>query len=235
MLAWWGAHAIHDGHRTWAYILDGRILDPKRMIWGGPMLDTDRLFDEVYRKEIPLPVEALQAQDIPIYCSVTDADAAEIHYQDLREGDPVLWLSASGRLPFASGPPVTIAGKRYLDGGVMDPVPVRWAVEELGATHVTLISNNVPSAVKPGQPKWALELACRKFPNLRASMEAHDEHKREAYAYAQSPPNGVRIDIIRPQWDLGVSRITRDLGKVNLALQHGRDVGKDYLNTQSDS
>ena len=48
-----------------------------------------------------------------------------------------LWtaLLASSRMPWAGGAPVEIGGRRYLDGGMAAPIPVREALEA-GATHV---------------------------------------------------------------------------------------------------
>ena len=48
-----------------------------------------------------------------------------------------LWtaLLASSRMPWAGGEPVEIGGRRYLDGGMAAPIPVREALDA-GATHV---------------------------------------------------------------------------------------------------
>ena len=44
-------------------------------------------------------------------------------------------ILASSRMPWAGGPPVEIDGRRYLDGGMISPVPVAEAIAA-GATHV---------------------------------------------------------------------------------------------------
>ena len=48
-----------------------------------------------------------------------------------------LWevLLASSRMPWAGGPPVPIAGRRYFDGGLGSAIPVAEALAA-GATHV---------------------------------------------------------------------------------------------------
>src|SRR5436853_616842 len=67
----------------------------------------------------------------------------EAIYHDLRQGDIIAWLKATGRLPFASGPPVTIDGRTLLDGGILDPIPARKAVAD-GATELTIVLNKPP-------------------------------------------------------------------------------------------
>jgi predicted acylesterase/phospholipase RssA len=44
-------------------------------------------------------------------------------------------ILASSRMPWAGGPPVEIDGRRYLDGGMISPIPVDEALAA-GATHV---------------------------------------------------------------------------------------------------
>jgi predicted patatin/cPLA2 family phospholipase len=48
-----------------------------------------------------------------------------------------LWeaLLASSRMPWAGGPPIEIAGRRYIDGGLGSAIPVAEALAA-GATHV---------------------------------------------------------------------------------------------------
>jgi predicted acylesterase/phospholipase RssA len=48
-----------------------------------------------------------------------------------------LWaaLLASSRMPWAGGPPIQIAGRRYIDGGLASAIPVAEALAA-GATHV---------------------------------------------------------------------------------------------------
>ena len=72
---------------------------------------------------------------------------------------------ASAALP-AVFPPMVIAGRRYLDGGVVNDVPVTRAVER-GATHLVVLQTGVPE-IPPTDPRrpfdaavWAYWLARR--------------------------------------------------------------------------
>ena len=72
---------------------------------------------------------------------------------------------ASAALP-AVFPPMVVAGRRYLDGGVVNDVPVTRAVER-GATHLVVLQTGVPE-IPPTDPRrpfdaavWAYWLARR--------------------------------------------------------------------------
>ena len=72
---------------------------------------------------------------VPFQCVATSAETAMAHW--FTEGDLVSAILASAALP-AVYPPVTIDGVRYLDGGVVDNVPIARAVE-LGCTRIFVI------------------------------------------------------------------------------------------------
>ena len=63
----------------------------------------------------------------------------------------ILWLPARCRSGY---PPVRIDGKLYVDGGVMDILPI-WAAAEMGATRVIAVN------VLPLMPSWPLRAAAR--------------------------------------------------------------------------
>lgn len=72
---------------------------------------------------------------VPFQCVATDVDLARVHWFDA--GPIVEPILASAALP-AVYPPVTIDGRRYLDGGVIDNVPLSRAFR-LGAKRVFVL------------------------------------------------------------------------------------------------
>jgi NTE family protein len=92
-------------------------------------------------------------------------------------------LMASSAIPFGY-PPVRINGKLYVDGGVLDVLPV-WAAAEMGATRVIAV-NVLP--VMPSRP-------------LRAAM-------RVIRFLGQKPPAIAGLDVLRisPRAPLGSVR-----------------------------
>ena len=136
-------------------------------------------------------------------------------------------LKATGRLPFASGPPVAIGGRTYLDGGILDPIPVRHVVES-GYRDITLILNT-PAGNRRKDIAVLAAVAARRYPKLRDGILRHQAIKEEAMAFAEDPPRGVRVGIIRPKAPTGVTRLTRDLGLIRGAIEQGRADGQAHL------
>lgn len=232
LAAWYSAGQARYAEKTWDYAADPRILSYRRALRGGPLLDHEALLDIVYVQEHPIDVAAVRAAPWPVIVTAVDADTGEVAYQDVREGDTIGWLKATGRLPFASGPPVELDGRRWVDGGTVDPVPVRYAVEQLGATELTLITNKPPGHVRQ-DPRLVVGLTARRYPALRAGLEDHQRIKAESVRYALDPPEGVTSHLLYPTRPTRLGRLSRNLERIREGLDVGRADGAAFVRSQT--
>ena len=105
-----------------------------------------------------LPVRTFAELRVPFECVATDVNAAAEHW--FTTGPLVDALLASAALP-AVLPMVTIDGVRYLDGGIVNDVPVLRAVE-LGATKVYVLHTGSFDRPRP-EPKRPLDVALQAY------------------------------------------------------------------------
>ncbi len=112
------------------------------------------------------------------------------------------YLMASCAVPFGY-PPVRIDGKLYVDGGLLDILPV-WAAAEMGATRVIAV-NALP--LMPSRPLRALVRAVRWVGQEPAA------------------PPGLDVTVIRPVGPLGSVRdaLTWNPERVRQWIQQGED------------
>lgn len=109
------------------------------------------------------PLRDFESLTVPFQCVVTDIEAAEPVWfaEGPRLKEAVL---ASSALP-AVYPPVVIDGVRYLDGAIVDDVPIARAVQ-LGATEVYVLT--VGALDRPwSEPKRPLDMAIQAYWILR--------------------------------------------------------------------
>lgn len=230
LAAWWTAGQAQHAAETWDYAQDPRILSYRRFLtFQGPLLDHETLFEVVYEDEMPLDVAAVRDADHPVIVTVTDADTGQAHYKDIRQGPVLEWLKATGRLPLATGPPVEIDGTRWLDGGLVVPVPCRKAIED-GATEVVAILNRAEGTrtPEPWVNEWAVS---RKFPALEGLVRDHHQLHADNVAWLDDPPEGVTTYTLRPKEKLPVHRLSRDLDDVSQAIDSGRADGRAFVET----
>lgn len=227
LAAWFSAGQARYAEKTWDYAADPRILSWRRFARLGPLLDHEALLEIVYLQEHPIDQGAIRRCPHPVIVTAADVHSGEVVYHDLRQGDIIAWLKATGRLPFASGPTVAIDGREFLDGGILDPIPIRRAVAD-GATDITLVLNK-PQGKRQKDNAVMAGIVARRYPKLREGIINHHRIKGEAIDYAENPPTGVTVHIVRPTKPTGLGRLSRDLDLIHAALDQGRGDGLSHL------
>lgn len=220
--AWYAAGQADVGCTTWDHTADRRLLSYRRGLLGqGHVIDFRRLYSEMYRDFFKMDVATLRAAPYPVRVTVTDADTAETLYPDLREAeDPFLLLHATSALPLVSEAPVAWQGRRVLDGGATQPLPLAQAIAD-GHRDLIVVSNRPRGLRRPESP-LLVALVTQKFPALQEAARQHHRYHNDALRLAENPPDGVRIRLVRPAKDLGISRLTRDIK----LLRKGIDIGR---------
>lgn len=116
-----------------------RFINPKRL-WR--VVDVDYLVDDVLKRRRPLDFEALHAAPADLRIVLTDADTAEAVVVSSRDDhDLHEVLRATAALPALYNKRIQLAGlngRRFIDGGIVAPVPVDQALA-LGAREAVVV------------------------------------------------------------------------------------------------
>ena len=128
--------------------------------------------------------------ELPFQCVAADVEDAVERWFD--EGDLVEAILASAALP-AVYPPVMIDGRRYIDGGVIDNVPITRAVE-LGCRTIYVLHVG-PHGRPDVEIKRPLDGALQAYWIARNSRFAHDLAALPPKVEAIVLPPGRRPDI----------------------------------------
>lgn len=147
-------------------INNSQFMTPLRLLYGGPLVSLEFLFEHVMIKEKPLDwTRVLNSPIDMVPVATSSARATAVLLRGARSRyDLFLRLKASARIPCLAGPPVRIDGEDYLDGGLCAPVPVRQALEE-HCTHVLALLTR-PVGAQPCKPHHLYRyLSSRKLGN----------------------------------------------------------------------
>lgn len=129
-------------------------------------------------------------------------------------------LLASAAIP-AVFPPVVINGEPYVDGAVVNNVPISKAIE-LGAKRVIVM--HVGNFDRPRrQPKRPIEALVQSFSiarNLRFAMES------------QTARDGVEM-VVLPAYDPGASLGYHDFSRAHLLIEKAYRLAADFLDSHS--
>jgi predicted patatin/cPLA2 family phospholipase len=126
-----GAATYHGALASRAFV------NPARLLVGRPALDVNFVLAHTAPGLAADRHERMLANPIPLYCVALDVESAQPRTFTGMETKEELWqvLLATTRMPFIGGRPVEIDGRRYIDGALTCPIPIRTALEA-GATHV---------------------------------------------------------------------------------------------------
>ena len=159
-------------------------------------------------------------------CSNVETGKAEyIQIKDMKTQIDVLRASAS--LPYFSRI-VEINGKKYLDGGCTDSIPVE-AVMNMGyEKNVVVLTRDASYRKEPELPLLS-KLCYRKYPQFtQALLERHTSYNQTVDRIVKLEKEG-RIFVIRPDEPLNIGRMEKDPENVQRVYDIGRADGQRYL------
>ncbi len=215
--------------RVYLDYLDGaKLVRFRRLLTGGSVMDIDYLAFEVTLRLCPLDIEALRRSPTLLHIGVTDCETGESRYLTSRDDDIVTAIRATCSLPFFSRQEVSYRGRRYVDGGVADPVPVEEAIA-LGATEVVLVLTSPIEKRGQRSPLSAFDRFFASSPAIRKSLAERHLRYREAAQLVASPPSGVRISVVRPSRPLPVKRTTTRRRLLEEACDLGYEDGRAFV------
>jgi predicted patatin/cPLA2 family phospholipase len=138
------AGVARHGAATYSGPLASRaFVNPARVLRGGPVIDVAYALNYTSADLDAARHERVLGNPIALHCVAVDVETARpVDLTGMRSKHD-LWqaLLASSRMPWAGGPPVEIAGRRYIDGEAVAG----------GATHLLALQTR-PHGVPRGSP-----------------------------------------------------------------------------------
>jgi len=119
----------------------GGVIDPLRVLRGGPIIDTDYLVHHAPQLIGGMNYQALLDNPVTFHPLATDAaTGAVIDMQPFLTSPEAVRtaLRATTGLPLVAGPAVSFGGRQLFDGGLAESIPFHTATMQ-GATHVVVL------------------------------------------------------------------------------------------------
>lgn len=139
------------------------------------------------------------------------------------------WIRASASMPLVSHM-VEIDGQKMLDGGISDPIPLRY-FESIGyERNVLILTQPKDYRKKKSSAMMIIKLMYRKYPHLIQAMAKRHEVYNATMDYIEQQEAAGKILVLRPESSLPVSRVEKDPAKLRLAYEIGRKAAATKLN-----
>ena len=206
------------------YSRDPRYMSMRSLIRTGDMFGMDFCYRELPETLDPFDNETFESSSTEYYVTCTDVETGQPVYHrcpSLR-GDRIDWVRASASMPLASRI-VELDGKKLLDGGVADSIPVM-AFRKMGFKKDLVILTRPEGYRKKQNPMLPLiRRAYREYPEfVETAANRHLVYNRELDEISRLEREG-EILVIRPSRRIKISRTERRPERIEQMYRLGRE------------
>lgn len=227
------SYASHQPRRARLSNIDMLVkydyLSLKHLIRQGCIFDPELLYDRFPNELIPYDYDTYFSNDMTFEMVVTNCLTGRAEYLEEHEGNRQRLLDicrASSSLPYVSKI-IDVDGSLYLDGGIVDSIPVMRAIETGHERNVLVLTRN-RGYRKTGRDLKIPPFIYRRYPRLRVVLSRRiKEYNRQLEMVEQMEARG-EVLCIRPERPLEVDRIEKDPMKLEALYEEGFRLGDEF-------
>ncbi|MFD3257986.1 patatin family protein [Paenibacillus lentus] len=211
------------------YRNDPRYIGYRNFLRHRSLFGLDFIFGEIPEQLIPFDMEAFQSYTGKLLVGVTNAETGQPEYIDgLQIDETMTMLRATCAIPMFF-PAIEMNGSKYYDGGLIDPIPIRKAVEDGNDKHLIILTQP-KGYIKTYSKQNAMvaKLLRRKYPLLEDILLTRHERYNETVAYCEQLEKEGQAIIIRPRMPL--DSFEKNVAKLRDTCQHGYDLAMEQMN-----
>lgn len=209
---------------------DPRYLSFRNFIRKRELFGMDFLFDEIPNKIVPFDFETLRSGKEQFIIGTTDCETGEaVYYNKHDHGQDILKIiRASSSVPFIA-PAVEYEGKKLLDGGISDPIPIKKAQQDAFLKNVVIMTK--PKGYQKRQSRLSpiAKWLYRRNPELAPILESHNAIYNETLSFVLSEEQNGNVFIIQPSIEIPMSGIERNQQRLTNLYELGyNDAQKQF-------
>ncbi len=196
------------------------------------LMNLDFFYDIAY-KEFPFDFEtAIQSlEGKEYYIVLTNSNDGATEYHQPTTDNWVDMTIAASTVPMLTKGKHVVNGVHYSDGGISDPIPVKWAVDN-GATDIVLIRtthhNFKPSRLRP---EYFASKFIRANQKIKDDVENFQNKIKESIDYIDTLPPHIKVDQIAPNVVLNSNIFTNSVKNIELDYRTGLESGLNYIHS----
>ena len=194
------------------------------------LMNLDFFYDIAY-KEFPFDFDTAlnELQGKEYYIVLTNSSDGSTEYHQPTIENWVDMTIAASTVPMLTKGKHLVNDIHYSDGGISDPIPIKWAVDN-GATDIVLVRtthhNFKPSLLRP---EYFASKFLRANVKIKSDVENFQIKIKESLDYIDTLPNHIKIDQIAPDVVLNSNIFTNSVKNIELDYRTGLEAGLNYI------
>lgn len=174
--------------------------------------------------------KTLAENPMDFFMVVTDIETGLPEYKKLTDGGEVdlEYMRASASMPIFSNP-VHINGRKYLDGGISDSIPLAFMMKNGFLKNVVILTQEREYRKKESKSSFLLKPFLKKYPKVLERMKNRPSmyNSQKEFVFEQEQEGNVFV--ICPKEPLGISRIERSPQKLQETYDKGKKLALEIL------
>jgi predicted patatin/cPLA2 family phospholipase len=191
----------------------------------GDIMNEEFCFHKLIYETDPFDFKTFNKSKIKFYAVVTNLRTGEPEYKKIDDIEKDMeYLRASGSMPLVSRN-VKIGKEEYLDGGMSDSIPIKWA-EEQGYDKIIVVETRPKTYRKKKSTIAPYKLKYKKYPKFIETISARWKNYNETKDYIEKKDN---IVVIRPTRLVKIKRIEKNKDKIQEMYDLGVEDAKNKI------
>ncbi len=212
------------------YCKDPRYCSVRSLIKTGDLFGAQFCYHEIPERLDPFDYNEFDRSRMDFYVVGTDVVSGKpvYHRCENSRGDTLEWIRASSSMPLAARP-VTIGARTMLDGGISDPIPLRFFTSRGYKNNIVVLTQPRDFQKERNSVMPAVEIKLRQYPNVIDAMKIQHalyNHQREEVFNAEQKGEAL---VICPPEPLPIHRVTHNPKKLLMAYYIGRMAAQEKV------
>ena len=210
---------------------DPRYSGIRSLLTTGNYFNADFGYHVIPREYDIFDDEAFEANPMEFVCVCTDVETGQPVYKRLMTaGDTTYdYIRASASMPLVSKV-VELEGRKLLDGGVGDSIPLEWAEQNGYERNVVILTQPAGYQKKHSRLMPLMRIGLRKYPQMVEAMDKRHLMYNRQLEYVTEAERKGRCLVIRPDGKIPIGHISHDPDEMERVYQMGREMGERRIN-----
>ena len=205
----------------------------RHLVTQGCIFDPELLYDRFPNELVPYDYDTYFSSQSTFEMVVTNCHTGRAEYLTEKSGDRQRLLDicrASSSLPYVSKV-IDVDGLPYLDGGIVDSIPVQRAIDMGHERNVLVLTRN-RGYRNTSRDRKIPRFIYKKYPRLRVALSRRiAEYNRQLEMVEDMEGRGI-VDVIRPQRPMDVGRMEKDEKKLEALYEEGFVLGEQFCQSK---
>ncbi|EPZ00660.1 patatin-like phospholipase family protein [Mannheimia haemolytica] len=210
------------------YAKDKRYMGLHSLLTTGNIVNRDFAYYELPSKLDPFDQQAFEDSGMDFWVTVTNVETGEPEYIKIDNVfEQMEAFRATSSMPIVSKI-VEIEGKKYLDGGVSDSIPVQKFIE-MGYDKIIVVLTRPLEYRKKPSSMWLFKRFYKKYPKLVERWQNRYAEYNQAVEQVIQLNEKQQIFVIRPSRTVKISRLETDVNKIQAMYDLGVEDAQNAL------